>query len=205
MTPGVSHDLLEIDWASVLATNATVVQSTYQTALDGLNFTSQSTAGKTTGLNADALDGLDSTAFGQGGGGGTVLSFKCGWVASSNFDSGTWPYPAADFMETKCEDQAGNSLSPPNDVPRACPATFVDAGVFCYPTGINSWHTQPAGGTSSPGDPSIFSPICDIDCNPAGTPQYYFIQAPTWPTGPNGTKPTLFYQTTGMCERICYK
>ncbi len=64
--PGVSHAVNEIDWAAIIGP----LSSGASELLGAVNNASASAAGKTTGVNADAIDGLDSTALLSGGSGG---------------------------------------------------------------------------------------------------------------------------------------
>ncbi|MEK6902711.1 MAG: hypothetical protein AABX02_03955 [archaeon] len=66
--PGVSHLFGEIDWDSIIS-------STLQSKTDfveAINGANPPAPNKVTGVNADAIDGLDSTAFLSGGTGGGV-------------------------------------------------------------------------------------------------------------------------------------
>lgn len=195
----VSHAFGEVVWGTVTGAGQAVL------FLKDIKNASPSNSGPTAvyspnnpthGINADFLDGMDSSDFapaGGGGGGGSNVGYyerKCTWMS---FYIGTYNNPPV-FFETDCEEPDGDTKKdyPPNAPgsyePPACEVgditldiTGEKKGIDCYATGITGHQPQP-----------LFQ-------EPDGTGGYGFVYPATQP----GATPPTVYGTVGVCKRTC--
>lgn len=127
---GVTHHPAEINWDQIISPLGAGADF-----LSAINVVSAAAANKTSGVNADALDGLDSTAFFASG--GTSAGFytrTCGYISGGVFAStagGAIVSPAS--LPSSCLDASGSS-SPPS-----CEVGDTDLGVDCYPTTFHTY------------------------------------------------------------------
>lgn len=191
--PGVSHAIDEIQWSDIVNTTSPGAVA----MITAINTASGSAAGKTTGINADSLDGQDSTAFaaqGGGGGSGKIYYNRCAWMGGATYTGTNLPQPQLNFYKTQCEDTSGNVLPPPNNQPAACAAGYTDLGVHCYASGINLFSPSPVESDTAPlGGATCGGPN---SCETA-TIFNYPNQA-----GGASVAPVVI-TTVGVCERIC--
>ncbi len=135
----VSHAVDQIVWTAI-AGPASPGASAMVTAI---NNASASAPNKTTGINADALDGLDSSFFTGGGGGGVSSSYStyCSWMTTESAGS-TSPTPL-ELFHPNCQDTSGVDLTGPAANPPACAPGWTSTAINWYPVGISQWSPHP--------------------------------------------------------------
>ncbi|MDP2666122.1 MAG: hypothetical protein Q8P05_01315 [Candidatus Diapherotrites archaeon] len=191
-TPLVSHEVLQIMWEQFALSFDPKGDGTH--FVEAMNAASESLPNQYSGINADTLDGLDSTDFsGQGGGGAGTYSTKCTWVTGYQTAWTQNPAPTPDWYNTKCQDEQGRDKLPPNDVPPPCPTgPAVGLGVQCYITGINALMVIPTNHGGQFGDDGVNDFYVGVNgCSPVAFPYTSSEQCP------------INYSTSGVCERIC--
>lgn len=177
--PGVSHAVDEITWNQILGPASAGAASLVQ----AINLASGSQVGQITGVDADSIDGLDSSQLGGGGSSSMFYTRECTWrgnaggaVAANWPGSGTGMNDAdTSFYKKRCETTGGADAGQPP----ACEAGDVSIGVDCFATGV---------GIVGPSATAML---------PDGGGGFSFTYG-----GPNPYDITA-YATVGVCKRLC--
>lgn len=145
----------------------------------------------THGINADFLDGLDSSFFlGAGGGSGTsTYSTFCSWMTTelSGSTAGSSPFQ---LFHNNCQGPDGVDLTGAAANPPACAAGWTSQAVNWYPVGISQWSPGPVLQHGLPG--------CLTTCTDS-----LIFEYPGGASG-SGVAPVVV-NVVGVGERICVK
>lgn len=209
---GVLHHPGEINWNAIIA-NPILVGTEF---LGAINAVSNASAGKTTGVNADSLDGLDSLAFSGGTGGGvqhaedtphadgeigdlvlavrndsgTVLSNVTGdYTPLSTDNTGRLRVNAGTISVTTTQD--GEYYYQQCGYLTGGQAGVVFPVLIGFPAAVSPQSCNDQGSTHQPDNCEVGDVDLGVDCYPT--------DIEIWEDSPEGN----VFLLTGMCQRVC--